>query len=147
MYPPFWFFTLESKKAMLILLEGNLRPLSQKGSSYPLSSHTRLSHWIPQLAIWRDTLSSSIDSLTLQIDPSIKSHIHLSSRHQLSQASHVSFVSRCTASQFAILNSVKRTPMVSRVLPMHLVESRRTGYKPVNFTANCLTIPYTEPTW
>ena len=25
MHPPFWFSTLESKKAMLILLEGNLR--------------------------------------------------------------------------------------------------------------------------
>jgi len=40
MYPPFWFSMLESKKAMLILLQGNLRSLSQKGSSYPPSSHT-----------------------------------------------------------------------------------------------------------
>src|SRR5882724_2447893 len=79
MYPPFWFSMLESKKAMLILLEGNLRSfyLKKRGSSYPLSSHTRLSHWIPQLAIWKDMLSSSIDSLTLQIDSSIESHIHL----------------------------------------------------------------------
>ena len=40
MYPPFWFSTLESKKAMLILLEGNLRSLSQKGLSYPTCFHT-----------------------------------------------------------------------------------------------------------
>ena len=39
-YPPFWFSMLKSKKATLILLEGNLRSLSQKGLSYPLSSHT-----------------------------------------------------------------------------------------------------------
>ena len=28
MHPPFWFSTLESKQAMLILLEGNLRSLT-----------------------------------------------------------------------------------------------------------------------
>src|SRR5882724_13430130 len=124
MYPPFWFSTLKSKKATLILLEGNLRTFYLKrGSSYPLSSHIGLSHWIPQLVIWRDTLSSSIDSLTLQIDSSIESHIHLRSRHQLSRTSHVSFASGCMASQFAILNFVKRTPTVSRFLPTDLVES------------------------
>src|SRR5882724_2700984 len=88
-------------------------------------------------------LSSLTDSLTPQIDSSIKSHICPRSRHQLNQTSCVSFASGCMASQFAILNSVKRTPMVSRVLPTHLVESRKTGYKPADFTANCLTTPYT----
>src|SRR5882724_10293095 len=85
MYPPFWFSMLESKKAMLILLEGNLRTsyLKKRGSSYPPSSCTQLSHWISQLATWRDTLSSLIESLTPQIDSSIKFHIHLRSRHWL----------------------------------------------------------------
>src|SRR5882724_8328800 len=144
MYPPFWFSTLESKKAMLILLEGNIRTsyLKKSGSSYPLSSHTQLSHWISQLATWRDTLSSSIDSLTPRIDSSIEFHIHPRSRHWSSQTSHVSFASGCTASQFAILNSVKRTPMVPRIFPTNLVESKKTGYKPVDFTANHLTTPY-----
>ena len=144
MHPPFWFSTLESKKAMLILLEGNLRTsyLKKRGSSYPLSSHTQLSHWISQLATWRDTLSSSIYSLTPQIDSFIEFHIHPRSRHLLSQTSCVSFASRCTASQFAILNSVKRTPMVPRIFPTNLVENRKTGYKPVDFTANHLTTPY-----
>src|SRR5882724_4610362 len=87
-------------------------------------------------------LSSLTDSLTPQIDSSIESHICPRSRHQLNQTSCVSFVSGCTASQFAILNSVKRTPTVSRVLPMHLVEGRKTGYKLADFTANHLTMPY-----
>src|SRR5882724_10901003 len=105
MYPPFWFSTLKSKKATLILLEGNLRTsyLKKRGSSYPLSSHTQLSHWILQLETWRDTLSSLIDPLTARIDPSIESHIHPRSRHWLSQTSHVSFASGCMASQFSIL--------------------------------------------
>src|SRR5882724_11191730 len=89
-------------------------------------------------------LSSSIDSLTPQIDSSIESHIHPRSRHQSSQTSHVSFASGCMAFQFAILNSVKRTPTVSRFLLTDLVESRKTGYKPVDFTENCLTMPYTS---
>src|SRR5882724_9723492 len=87
-------------------------------------------------------LSSLTDSLTPQIDSSIKSHIHPRSRHQLSQTSCVSFASGCMASQFVILNSVKRIPMVPRVLLTHLVESRKTGYKPANFTASRLTTPY-----
>src|SRR5882724_12384938 len=33
-------------------------------------------------------------------------------------------------SQFAILNSVKRTATVPRIFPTNLVESRNTGYKP-----------------
>src|SRR5882724_598451 len=33
-------------------------------------------------------------------------------------------------SQFAILNSVKRTATVPRIFPTTLVESRNTGYKP-----------------
>src|SRR5882724_5684368 len=109
MYPPFWFSMLKSKKAMLTLLEGNLRTsyLKKRGLSYPPSSHTQLSHWISQLATWRDMLSSSIDSLTPWIDSSIESHIHLRSRHWSSQTSCVSSASGCTASQFAILNSVK----------------------------------------
>jgi len=57
MYPPFWFSMLASKKAMLILLKGNLRTFYlKKGLVISLSSHTRFSHWIPQLAIWRDML-------------------------------------------------------------------------------------------
>src|SRR5882724_1695240 len=89
MYPPFWFSMLESKKAMFILLEGNLRTsyLKKRGSSYPPSSHTQLSHWISQLATWRNMLSSSIDSLTPWIDSSIKSHIHPRSRHWLIRTS------------------------------------------------------------
>src|SRR5882724_12405586 len=132
---------------MLILLEGNLRTsyLKKRGSSYPPSSHTQLSHWISQLATWRDMLSSLLDSLTPWIDSSIESHIHPRSRHWSSQTSHVSFASGCTAAQFAILNSVKRTPMVPRIFPTNLVESRNTGHKPVDFTANCLTTPYTRP--
>src|SRR5882724_11764564 len=131
-YPPFWFSTLESKKAMLILLEGNLRTsyLKKRGSSYPPSSHTQLSHWISQLATWRDMLSSLIDSLTPRIDSSIESHIHPRSRHWLSRTSCVSFASGCMGSQFAILNSVKRTAMVPRIFPTNLVESINTGYKP-----------------
>src|SRR5882724_7108088 len=86
--------------------------------------------------------SSSIDSLTPRIDSSIESHIHLRSRHSSSLTSHVSFASGCTASQFAILNSVKRTATVPRIFPTNLVESRNTGYKPVEFTANRLTTPY-----
>jgi len=41
MYPPFWFSSLDLKKAMLILLEGNLRTsyLKKRGLSYPPSSH------------------------------------------------------------------------------------------------------------
>src|SRR5882724_10470954 len=46
------------------------------------------------------------------------------------------------ASQFAILNSVKRNVPVPRIFPTNLVESRDTGYKPVEFTANRLTTPY-----
>src|SRR5882724_10998466 len=87
-------------------------------------------------------LSSLIDSLTPQIGSSTKSHIHLRSRHWLSQTSCVSFASGCMGSQFAILNFVKRTPMLPRIFPTNLVESRKTGYKPVDFTANHLTMPY-----
>jgi len=119
-----------------------LRSLSQKGSSYLPSSHTQFSHWIPQLAIQRDTLSSSTESLIPQIDSSIESHIRLRSIHQLNRTVHVSFVSGCMASQFAILTSVEITLTVSRVLPMHLVESKKTGYKLADFTANHLTMPY-----
>src|SRR5882724_3718458 len=129
MYPPFWFSMLESKKAMLILLEGNSRTSylkRKRDSSYPPCSHTQLSHWISQLATWRDILSSSINSLTPQIDSSIEFHIHLRSRHWSSRTSHVSFVSGCTASQFAILKSVKRTPMVPKIFPTNLVGSRNT---------------------
>src|SRR5882724_11859921 len=32
--------------------------------------------------------------------------------------------------------------MVPRIFPTNLVESRKTGYKPVDFTANHLTTPY-----
>src|SRR5882724_7676378 len=86
--------------------------------------------------------SSLIGSLTPWVDSSIESHIHLRSRHWPSQTSHVSSASRCTASQSSILNSVKRTVTVPRIFPTNLVESRDTGYKPVEFTANCLTMPY-----
>src|SRR5882724_12098119 len=82
-------------------------------------------------------------ALTPRIDSSIKSHIHPRSRHWPSQTCRVSSVSGCTASQFAILNSVKRTVMVPSIFPTNLVESRNTGYKPVEFTANHLTMPYT----
>ena|SRR5882724_8509302 len=100
------------------------------------------SHWILQLEIWKDMLSLSIDFLIPQTDSSIELHIHLRNRHQPNQTSHVSFASECMASQFAILNSVKRTPSMSRVLPMHLVESRKIGYKLANITTNHLTMPY-----
>ena len=36
----------------------------------------------------------------------------------------------------------KRTVMVPRIFPTNLVESKNTGYKPVEFTANRLTMPY-----
>src|SRR5882724_6627109 len=45
------------------------------------------------------------------------------------------------ASQFAILTSVKRTPTVSRVLLMHLVKSKKTGYKLADFTATTKLCP------
>src|SRR5882724_1896271 len=89
--------------------------------------------------------SSSIDSLTPQVDSMIESHIHPRSRHWLSRTSRVSSASGCTASQLAILNSVKRTVTVPRIFPTNLVESRDTGYKPVEFTANRLTMPYITP--
>src|SRR5882724_6439855 len=47
------------------------------------------------------------------------------------------------ASQFAIITSVKRTLLLSKILPMHLVESKKTGYKPADFTANHRITPYT----
>src|SRR5882724_10995748 len=90
--------------------------------------------------------SSLIDSLTPWVDSSIEFHIHPRSRHWPSRTSHVSSASGCMASQFAILTSVKRTVMVPRIFPTNLVESRDTGYKPVQFTANCLTMPYSKTT-
>src|SRR5882724_1849666 len=101
-----------------------LRSLSQKGSSYLPSSHTQFSHWIPQLAIQRDMLSSSIDSLIPQTDSFIESHICPRSRHQPNQTSCVSFASGCMAFQFATLTFVKRTLIVSKVLPTYLVKSK-----------------------
>src|SRR5882724_929970 len=88
--------------------------------------------------------SSLLDSLTPWVDSSIEFHIHPRSRHWLSRTSHVSSASGFTASQFAILNSVKITAMVPRIFPTNLVESRNTGYKLVEFTANCLTMPYSN---
>jgi len=35
--------------------------------------------------------------------------------------------------------------MVPRIFPTNLVESRKTGYKLVDFTANHLTMPYSMP--
>src|SRR5882724_3010326 len=101
-----------------------LRSLSQKGSLYLLSSHTQFSHWIRQLAIWRDTLSSSIYSLIPQTDSFIESHIYPRSRHWLNQTFCVSFVSRCMDFQFSTLTSVKRTLTVSKVLPTYIVKSK-----------------------
>ena len=42
MYPPFWFSTLKSKKAMLILLEGNFKIIISEG----LVISSELSHMI-----------------------------------------------------------------------------------------------------
>jgi len=36
----------------------------------------------------------------------------------------------------------KKNSMVPMIFPKNLVESRKTGYKPVDFTANRLTMPY-----
>jgi len=86
MYPPFLFSTLESKQATLIWLEGKYRrSLSQKASSHLLNFHTQFPHWIPWLVIWRATLSSLTDSLVLQINSSIISHLLPRNRHQPNQ--------------------------------------------------------------
>src|SRR5882724_10288774 len=61
------------------------------------ASHTRSSYWIPQLAIRRNTLSWSTDSLILWIDSSIESHIQLRNRYRANQTLPVSFASECTA--------------------------------------------------
>jgi len=49
---------------------------------------------------------------------------------------------------FSVFNPqfCKRTVTVPRIFPTNLVESRNTGYKPVKFTENCLTMPYSGPT-
>src|SRR5882724_2115838 len=128
---------LEYKKGYTHITGRKLKIIISEG----LFISSELSHMIVTLDSTTCNMEGHIKLFGRLSDPSDRL-IHLRSRHQQSQISRVSFASGCMASQFAILNSVKRTPMVSRFLPMHLVESRKTGYKPADFTANCLTMPY-----
>ena len=124
---------------MLILLEGNLKTSYLKKRWLIISSE--LLYTIVTLDSTTCNMEGHIKLFDRLSDPSGRL-IHLRSRYRPSQTSHVSFASGCTASQFAILNSVKRTVTLPRIFPTNLVESRDTGYKPVKFTANCLTMPY-----
>src|SRR5882724_1146110 len=90
----------------IFILEGLV--ISSKGLTHSLS------HWIPQLAIWRAMLILSIDSLVLHTDSFIESHICPRKKHQLNQTSCVSSASEFMASQSVTLISVKGTLMVPR---------------------------------
>ena len=106
MYPPFWFSMPKSKKAMLILLEGNIKDHYLRRSCHIFQAlKTRFPHWIPQPAIWRATLSSLAHSLIPQTDWFTIFHICLRNRDQPNQTSCVSFASKYTASKFATLIS------------------------------------------
>ena len=131
---------------MLILLEGKLRTSYLKKRRLVISSELLYTFVILDSATCNT--KGHIKLFDRLSDPSgrlmhLESHIHPRSRYWLSRTSCVSFASGCMGSQFAILNSVKRTAMVPRIFPTNLVESRNTGYKPVEFTANRPTTPYT----
>src|SRR5882724_11595277 len=95
MYPPFWFSTLESKYATLILLEGKTKIIYLRRAHCIFRALTHDFHyWIPQLSIRRNTLSWATDSPILQIDSSIESHIHPRNRYQANQTLPVFFCVR-----------------------------------------------------
>src|SRR5882724_11471667 len=66
MYPPFWFSMLESKKVKLILLEGNLRSLSQEG----LVISSKLSHTIFTLDSTTCNMEGHVKLVNRLSDPS-----------------------------------------------------------------------------
>src|SRR5882724_7580640 len=110
-----------------------------------LNSHTQFPHCIPQLVIWRATLSSLTDSLVILIDSSIISHNLLRNRCWPNQTFRVSFASKCMVLQLAICTSVKRAPMLSKVLLKYLLGSKKFNTSwPIfnNLPATCITMHY-----
>jgi len=68
MYPPFWFSTLESKRATLILLEGNLRTSYLKEKGLIISSE--LSHTIVTLDFTTCNMEGHVKFFDRLSDPS-----------------------------------------------------------------------------
>ena len=52
-HPPFWFSMLKYKNAMFILLEGTFKIIISEGLIASSELSHMISHWNPQLVIWR----------------------------------------------------------------------------------------------
>ena len=120
----------------IFILEGLV--ISSKGLTHSLS------HWIPQLAIWRAMLILSIDSLVPQTDSFIKSHIRPRKKHRLNQTSCVLSASECMASQSVTLISVNGTLAVAKVNILCYLLRSKNRIQASQFAAKHLTTPYTS---
>src|SRR5882724_6021836 len=124
MYPPFWFSTLESKKAMLIFTGRKISKITISGSSVTSSELSHTISTLDSMACNMEGHVKLIDRLFIPSDLSIVFHICLRNRHQPNQMSCVSFESEYMVLQLATHTSVRKALTLSKVLPMYLLRSK-----------------------